>query len=399
MHESIPIRIYALPPLRRVWHDNEGRNAMSQLEARSVSKALGGNQIITNISLTVDDGEFLVLLGPSGGGKSTLLRLICGLEMPDSGSIFIDGKDMTRAAARERNLGMVFQDYGLYPNMNVFQNIAYGLEARGGLSRSEIEGRVTTAAGKLGLTDKLKRNITELSGGEQQRVALARAMAKDASAYLYDEPLSNLDPKLRHSARRDIMQVHKEKQKPSLYVTHDQTEAFAMADRIALIGQGRLQQLGTTDDLLHRPANVFVARFIGAPPMNLLWGELQRSGGDIFFQTDGLRARLPERFIPMLERYDKQRVIFGLRPDALVPVGMPAEFEITPANTISGGVVDVDPLIGETVASIKVGKDTWLSALFQEGDEEIQPGQNLSLGMDLDRVRLFDPDTEEAVGA
>ncbi|MBC8162013.1 MAG: ABC transporter ATP-binding protein [Roseiflexaceae bacterium] len=371
---------------------------MAALEIRSVSKALGGNQVVTDISLSIEDGEFLVLLGPSGGGKSTLLRMVCGLETPDSGQVFIDGKDMTRAAARERNLGMVFQDYGLYPNMNVFQNIAYGLEARGGLSRSEIEQRVTTAAGKLGLSDKLKRNITELSGGEQQRVALSRAMAKDANAYLYDEPLSNLDPKLRHTARRDIMQVHTEKGKPSLYVTHDQTEAFSMADRIALIGQGRLQQLGTPDDLLHRPANIFVARFIGAPPMNLLWGAVERAGGGFVFQGDGLRVPLPERLNPALERADSPQVVFGLRPDALVPVGMPAEFEITPTNTVSGGVVDVDPLIGETVVSVKIGKDSWLSAMFQEDGDEIQPGQTLSLGMDLDQVRLFDPHSEQAIG-
>jgi ABC-type sugar transport system ATPase subunit len=370
---------------------------MSTLEVHAVSKTLGGKPVIKDVSLTVENGEFMVVLGPSGGGKSTLLRLICGLEQPDTGQIVIDGRDVTRAPARERNLGMVFQDYGLYPNMNVFQNIAYGLEARGGLSRGEIEQRVTTAAGKLGLGDLLKRNIVDLSGGEQQRVALARAIAKDANAYLYDEPLSNLDPKLRYAARRDIMNVHREKRRPSLYVTHDQTEAFAMADRIALIGQGRLQQVGTPDDLMHAPTNLYVAQFIGAPPMNVLWGRIERTGDAWMFQGDGVQLRLPVRYTAALEHYGKDRVVLGVRPDKLVPVGRPAPFATGPASSISGSVVDVEPLVGEMVVSIKLGNNTYLSALLQEDDEEIVPGQHMSLNLDLEQVRLFDPDTKQAL--
>lgn len=370
---------------------------MATIEVQSVSKVLGGNVVLNDISLVVEEGEFLVLLGPSGGGKSTLLRLICGLDMPDSGRILINGTDVTGVPARERNLGMVFQDYGLYPNMNVSQNIAYGLEARGGFSRAEIEQRVSTAAGKLGLGDKLKRPIADLSGGEQQRVALARAMAKDASAYLYDEPLSNLDPKLRHTARRDIMQLHHEKRKPSLYVTHDQSEAFAMADRIALIAQGRLQQLGTTDDLLHAPASLFVARFIGAPPMNLVWGEVAQQNGTWQFNGDGLHLPLPSHLSAALARYTKLHAVLGVRPGALVPIGVPAEFAIGPANTISGSIVDVEPLVGETMLVVQVGTNTTLSVLFQENGNELLPSQSIQLGVDLDHLLLFDADTEQAI--
>ncbi|MBE2272082.1 MAG: ABC transporter ATP-binding protein, partial [Anaerolinea sp.] len=207
---------------------------MGQLEVVNLTKTLGGRKVIDRVSFTVEDGEFFVLLGPSGCGKSTLLRLICGLESADSGEIYSSGVNITGFSPRERNLGMVFQDYGLYPNMNVYQNIAYGLEARN-VPKAEIEKRIPAAAEKLGLSALLRQNITELSGGEQQRVALARAMVKDADAYLYDEPLSNLDPKLRHKARTDIVAVHNLKRKPSVYVTHDQSEAFAMADRIAIL--------------------------------------------------------------------------------------------------------------------------------------------------------------------
>jgi ABC-type sugar transport system ATPase subunit len=195
------------------------------------------------------------------------------------------------------------------------------------------------------------------------------------------------------------MSVHREKRKPSLYVTHDQTEAFAMADRIALIGQGKLQQLGTTDDLLLDPANIFVARFIGSPPMNLIWGSIGRDGSNYTFNGEGLSLKLPVRFSPVLDRYGKDRVVFGLRPDALAIATKPVAFEVGPGNTITAGVVDVEPLVGETVVTFKLGEDTWLSALFEQDDEDIEPGQVMKLALDLNRVRLFDPDTEQALKA
>lgn len=364
---------------------------MEGLEIQGLSKRFGANVVVDSVSLTVAEGEFFVLLGPSGGGKSTLLRLICGLEHADAGRIYLAGRDVSHLHPRERNIGMVFQDYGLYPHMNVFQNIAYGLEARG-MPRAETDRRVREAAAKLGLTSLLQQTVVDLSGGEQQRVALARALAKDAYLYLYDEPLSNLDPKLRAQARRDILMVHREKHRPSLYVTHDQTEALAFGDRIGIIAQGRLQQVGQAEELLNKPANLFVAGFIGSPPMNLTEVTLVREGDDCFVQGDGLRIGLPQRWRQTLAGYAKDRVVLGIRPNALLP-GQPAGA----AATITALVQDVEPLVGETVVTLQVGSSTHLSAVWQAVDEGLRSGQTMTVGADLDQICLFDPETEQAL--
>jgi len=370
---------------------------MGDLEIRGLVKRFGDNAVVNDVSFSVPEGEFFVLLGPSGGGKTTLLRLVCGLEQPDAGKVVLAGRDITRLAARERNVGMVFQDYGLYPHMDTFQNIAYGLEARG-TPRGEVERRVRDAAERLGLTPLLKQVVVDLSGGEQQRVALARALAKDADVYLFDEPLSNLDPKLRAQARRDILMLHREKHKPSLYVTHDQTEALAIGDRIGIIAKGRLQQVGRAEELIHEPANLFVASFIGTPPMNLMPGSLAREGEDVHYRVyaDGLALTLPRRWHRALDAYGKGRVIVGIRPSAVAEVGKPSEFEIRPENVVVGVVEDLQPLVGETIVTLKVGAGTWFSTVFQEIDESLSPGQALRVGVDADQVRLFDPDTEQA---
>lgn len=369
---------------------------MAVLEIRNLVKRLGGRAVVDDVSMRIEDGEFFVLLGGSGSGKSTLLRLICGLETPDAGQVLIDDQDVTKLPARERNLGMVFQDYGLYPNMNVFQNIAYGLEARGGLSKAEIEQRVAQAANMLGLNEMLRRSIVDLSGGEQQRVALARALAKDSSAYLFDEPLSNLDPKLRYQARRDILSIHRTKRTPSLYVTHDQTEAFAMADRIGVMTNGKLLQVGTVDELLHAPNNMYVAGFIGSPPMNLVWGDIKHQDARFHVVADGLHVVLPEHWESALSRYTKERVVLGVRPDALVAVnrnGMDNELQ-----TVQAQVQDVEPLIGETVVTLKVGKDTHLAAVFQDdGMDELESGAPIQVGFNPQHICLFDPDSQEAL--
>ena len=370
---------------------------MGDLQVKGLVKHLGKNLVVNNVSFNVRDGEFFVLLGPSGGGKSTLLRLISGLEAPEAGEIIVNGRDITRLPPRERNLGMVFQDYGLYPNMDVFGNVAYGLEARR-MDRAEIKRRVTAAAEKLGLTPYLHRPITDLSGGEQQRVALARALVKDASAYRFDEPLSNLDPKLRYQARRDILALHRDKQQPSIYVTHDQTEAFSMADRIGVMGRGNLQQVGTADELLHDPANLFVAGFMGPPAMNTLLGSVSRAGEAYRAVADGLAVTLPPKWNPVLDRYGKDRVAIGIRPEGMAPAGAPVEYAIGPENTVAGEVVDVEPLVGETVVMLRLGPATNVTALFTDtGDEALVPGRTLRVGIDVDRVRLFDPDTEQAL--
>ena len=354
---------------------------MAELRVHDVSKRLGGHLAVDGVSFTVLEGEFFVLLGPSGGGKSTVLRLICGLEQPDSGTITLAERDVTALPPRQRNLGMVFQDYGLYPNMDVFDNIAYGLQARG-LPRAEVERRVGEAAQNLGLGEMLRRSVVDLSGGEQQRVALSRALAKDADAYLYDEPLSNLDPKLRFKARHDIIKVHRAKRRPSVYVTHDQDEAFAMGDRIAVMGPGgRLQQVGSSDDLLERPANLFVAGFIGNPPMNLLEGRLE-PGQRARVVGEGFEFEVPPRLARAVAALSAEKLVVGIRPDGLTPATGPGGVE--------GHVSKVEPLIGETEVVLMLPSGKRVLVLLPEQLEPPKTGDLLRVRADPERINLFD---------
>ena len=302
---------------------------MGQLEVQNLVKSYGSKEVIANISFSVRDGEFFVLLGPSGGGKSTILKVISGIERADSGRILLADRDITNIPPRDRNVGMVFQDYGLYPHMNVFENIAYGLEARG-MPKAEIVTRVKVSADRLGLTPLIDRVIVDLSGGEQQRVSLARALAKNAEVYLFDEPISNLDPKLRAQARRDIVMLHRMKQKPSLYVTHDQNGALAIADRIAIIAQGKLQQVGSSNDLIQNSTNLFVAGFIGTPPMNLISGifATDEQGRLQVEFTPGLALILPDYWNHPLLNYQGKRVVVGIPPAAIYPAGMATDNEL-----------------------------------------------------------------------
>jgi multiple sugar transport system ATP-binding protein len=368
---------------------------MGQLAVKSIVKHLGNNLIVDKVSFSVNDGEFFVLVGPSGCGKSTLLRIISGLEQAESGELIMDSRNITSLPPRERNLAMVFQDYGLYPNMNVYDNIAYGLQTRG-VNQAEIQFRISTAAEKLGLTPYLGSSVVDLSGGEQQRVALARAMVKDADAYLYDEPLSNLDPKLRNKARRDIVEIHRQKQKPSIYVTHDQAEALAMGDRIAVMGGGKLQQVGTAEQLINQPQSMFVAGFIGSPPVNLIPGYINHANDGYHFMGDGLALPLPEKWNALLGSLNKSSVIAGIRPDTLVQVGTHAEFEVNAQNTITGAVSFVEPLLGETIVSINIGEKTSITAALQDM-LDVAEGDSLSLAIDPDRILLFDPTTEQSL--
>lgn len=366
------------------------------LEIQSLLKRFGDRAVLNGISATVQDGEFFVLLGPSGGGKSTILRVLCGIEKADAGRVTLNGRDITHLPPRDRNIGMVFQDYGLYPHMNAYGNIAYGLEARG-MPKNEIEQRVREAAGKLGLTPLLERIIVDLSGGEQQRVALARALAKDADLYLFDEPISNLDPKLRAQARRDILMVHRAKGKPTLYVTHDQNEALAIGDRIAIVAKGQLQQVGTADDLIQHPANLFVAGFIGSPPMNLLPGTLSREETLSVRVSPTLSLPLPEKWQTRLSGYAKEKIVVGLPPAAFFLPGSMGHEDKT-GLALEGEIVDFEPLISEIVVTLRLADGVTVSAIFQELDEDqVQIGNRMQMSVDSEQISLFDPETELAL--
>lgn len=369
---------------------------MGDLEVRGLSKRYGDRVVLDHVDFSVGDGEFFVLLGPSGGGKSTILRLICGIEAVDAGKVTLGGRDITNLPPRERNIGMVFQDYGLYPSMNVYENIAYGLEARG-MPKDEVQKRVLEACEKLGLTPMLKRIIIDLSGGEQQRVALARALAKNADLYLFDEPLSNLDPKLRAQARRDIVMVHRAKGKPSLYVTHDQSEALAIGDRIAIIAKGQLQQVGSADDLIQHPANMFVAGFIGTPPMNLLPGTIVREAAQVRLEN-GTTLQLPERWRETLTTYTKDKVMLGIPPSAFLPPHLEGDASTASLSKLDVLIEDMEPLVSESIVTMKLPSGSLASAIFQVVDEEAYAiGKSLAINVDGEQLCLFDPDTETAL--
>jgi multiple sugar transport system ATP-binding protein len=257
---------------------------MAEVEVREIRKTFGpGNLAVDGISLTCGDGEYLVLLGPSGCGKTTLLRMIAGLEHPTGGDILIGGRSVRGLPPRARKIAMVFQSYALYPHKRVEQNISFPLEAQG-LSKEERIEKVRWASGLLGIGHLLQRKPRQLSGGERQRVALARALVREPQVFLLDEPLSNLDAKLRASARLELKQFQQRVGISTIYVTHDQVEAMGLGDRIAVLNSGRLQQVGTPEQIYHRPANTFVATFVGSPPMNML----ERDGKIIGFRPENI---------------------------------------------------------------------------------------------------------------
>jgi len=259
---------------------------MAQVETKGLTKLFGGVNAVDNIDLMTQEGEFLVLLGPSGCGKTTLLRMIAGLEEPTSGEVLIGGRVVTNQPPRVRNIAMVFQSYALYPHMTVFKNIAFPLQTRG-MKKDDVRKKVEWAAGMFGIGKLLDRKPRELSGGERQRVAIARAMVRNPSIFLLDEPLSNLDAKLRTSAREELQQFQKRVGITTLYVTHDQVEAMGLGDRIVVMNKGRVRQIGVPREVYQKPADTFVASFLGSPPMNLIeWGHL-------------LMGFRPEHFLPV----------------------------------------------------------------------------------------------------
>ncbi|WP_280493002.1 ABC transporter ATP-binding protein [Nocardia asiatica] len=286
---------------------------MARLRIEAVSKRFGAAHAVREVSLDIADGEFMVLLGPSGCGKSTLLRMIAGLEDPSDGRILLDDRDITHQAPQQRDLAMVFQSYALYPHLTVAKNIGFPLRARR-TPRAKVAERVSEVAAVLGLTELLRRRPSALSGGQRQRVALARAMVRDPGAFLMDEPLSNLDAKLRSATRAELIGLHQRLGATFLYVTHDQVEAMTMADRIALLNEGRVEQVGTPTELYDRPRSTFVAGFLGAPPMNLFPAVVTERDGSLRVVADGIDTELA---IGAGDFGADLEVVAGIRPEQL----------------------------------------------------------------------------------
>jgi multiple sugar transport system ATP-binding protein len=350
---------------------------MAAVSIRNLRVQLGGHDVIDALDLEVTSGEFLVLLGPSGCGKSTLLHAMAGLLEIAAGSVAIDGVDVTWASPGERNIGMVFQSYALYPNMTVAGNLSFGLRARG-MPRAEVDARVQRAAALLQLEPLLARKPAQLSGGQRQRVAIGRALVRDARVYLLDEPLSNLDANLRAALRRELKLLHQRLGATMIYVTHDQVEAMTLATRIAVLHRGRIQQLGTPTEVYARPANRFVAGFMGSPPMNFLEGRLALSGGAPRFTSRGFELQLRDCDFGATAPVDGEPVVLGIRPEHL---------RLGPDGDLSGVVTLVEPMGNHQVVWFECGDTSW--SVLADGDAGPCSGERVTLALDGGPVNLF----------
>ncbi len=360
---------------------------MADILIKHLVKRFGKVEAVSDVSLRIADGEFLVLLGPSGCGKSTILRAVAGLEDADSGEIVIGGRLVNFIDPVKRNVAMVFQNYALYPHMTVFKNIAFPLQIAK-RPKSEIDAAVRRAAGILALEELLQRFPGQLSGGQRQRVALARAIVREPDAFLMDEPLSNLDAQLRIQTRLELIQLHARLGITTMYVTHDQVEAMTMGHRIAVMSEGVLQQIGTPQDVYRRPANVFVATFLGAPPMNLIDGALEAVNGGWRFSGDGVDVPLSTAVLstPELEHEIEARseVKLGLRPEH-IRIGAPGE-----GGGIPGQVRFLEPVGSDLYLTIEAGGTT--VQVRTDPDSPAQPDDNVTLHFDSARVHVFAAD-------
>jgi multiple sugar transport system ATP-binding protein len=350
---------------------------MAAVNVRNLRVVLGGHAVIDGLDLEVRSGEFLVLLGPSGCGKSTLLHAMAGLIDVGGGHVEFDGVDQTWASPRERNIGMVFQSYALYPNMSVVNNLSFGLRARG-MPRAEVDARVQRAAALLQLEPLLARKPSQLSGGQRQRVAIGRALVRDARVYLLDEPLSNLDANLRASLRRELKLLHQRLGATMIYVTHDQVEALSLATRIAVLHRGRIQQLGTPAEVYARPANRFVAGFMGSPPMNFLEGKLAVAGGVPRFAARGLSVDLGNYAFGKLPPVDGEPVILGIRPEHL---------RLAPCGDCAGVVTLVEPMGNHQVLWFDCNGANW--SVLVSGEVIYRGGDLVQAALDAGRVSVF----------
>jgi len=350
---------------------------MASVGIRGVKKQFGSVQIIHGVDIDIEDGEFVVLVGPSGCGKSTLLRMIAGLEQISGGEISIGGTMVNNLPPKERDIAMVFQNYALYPHMTVHDNMAFSMKLRNAAA-SEIAARVEQASDILGLKPYLDRYPRQLSGGQRQRVAMGRAIVRDPQVFLFDEPLSNLDAKLRVQMRTEIKALHQRLKTTSIYVTHDQVEAMTMADRIVVMHDGIVEQIGTPLELYDYPANQFVAGFIGSPAMNFIPGTLRRADGRAWVESDGdVRLPLP----PLGGGRDGQQVVYGIRPEHLT----------LDAGGVAAIVQVVEPTGADTFVYAEIG-GVAICATFDER-HDFSPGRPITLAPRLDAVHLFDAGT------
>ena len=352
---------------------------MARLTLSALRKSYGAHAVVHGVDLDVADREFIVLVGPSGCGKSTILRMIAGLEEITSGSIAIDGRVVNEVDPKDRDIAMVFQDYALYPHMTVEQNMAFSLRYRG-FAKAEIRRRVAAAARMLDIETLVARLPRQLSGGQRQRVAMGRAIVRDPKVFLFDEPLSNLDAKLRVAMRTEIKALRQRVPVTTVYVTHDQVEAMTLADRIVVLDKGTAQQIGTPEEVYETPASTFVAAFMGAPPMNLLPASL--SGEGAVELPGGTRLQLSRASSSRLDRAPSREIWFGVRPEHLVPARDTSKAEIVTKARV------VEPLGSDTMVQFDLGGVALIARMPPKSVRA--PGDPLAFTMDPHDVHIFD---------
>jgi multiple sugar transport system ATP-binding protein len=367
---------------------------MASVTYENVTKRFGNVVAVKDLNIEIPDKEFLVFVGPSGCGKTTSLRLLAGLDEATEGNIYIGDRLVNDVAPKDRNIAMVFQSYALYPHMSVFDNMAFALKLRR-TPQAEIERRVQEAADNLGIGNLLDRKPKQLSGGQRQRVAVGRAIVRDPDVFLMDEPLSNLDAKLRVEARAMLSRLHQQLETTFIYVTHDQTEAMTMGTRIAVLRDGVLQQLDSPQVLYDTPANVFVAGFIGSPSMNFFDATLVGNAREMHVQSDTFKLRVPEKNAQIYAAagYAGREIVFGIRPSDIYD----PQFQ---AANISGQAVDCEVDVLEMMGNeifiyLQTGSKVFTARVDPRSEARV--GQKVSVMFDMERMQVFDRDTEKAV--
>ena len=367
---------------------------MAQVILKDLTKMFKNVTAVNNVSLEIKDKEFLVLVGPSGCGKTTALRMVAGLEEATSGEIFIGDRLVNDVSPKDRDIAMVFQNYALYPHMSVYDNMAFGLKLRK-LPKNDIQQRVSDAANLLGLGELLNRKPKQLSGGQRQRVALGRAIVREPAVFLMDEPLSNLDAKLRVQTRAELIKLHRRLGITTIYVTHDQVEAMTMGDRIAVMCDGLVQQVDTPLGLYNHPANIFVAGFIGTPSMNFLDAKIVKDGDAYFIDGDCFKVKVPEDKAESLKGYEGKEVTFGIRPEDIFDKNLRNLIQSTSDNTAKAMVDVIEPMGPVVTMYLSCGSHSMVATI--DAETKAKEIQEIELVFDMVKTHVFDKDTKNAI--